>query len=157
VHCSRACQTSTAARAARFWSRVQRTDTCWLWLGGLANGYGMYSDADGTMCAHRFAYTITIGAIPEGLQLDHLCRVRNCVNPEHLEPVTPRTNTLRSNTPQAIQRRQRLLTGVCRNGHPIKTTSTTKRWRCTQCESAAERERRRARREMLPSTSRSTR
>jgi hypothetical protein len=89
----------------RFWERVQKTETCWLWIGGLTKaGYGQFHigpDGKGGYSydlAHRWCYKLWNGEIPQGLQLDHLCRVRNCVNPEHLEAVTPRVNTLRGHT-----------------------------------------------------------
>ena len=80
---------------ARFWVRVAKTDTCWLWTGAKAGGYG-YVKRDGrTIPAHRYAYTIAVGQIPAGLVIDHLCRNPQCVNPAHLEPVTNRENILR--------------------------------------------------------------
>lgn len=84
----------------RFWSYVDRQDVCWLWTGSLTeSGYGRFSiggRAGTVVRAHRFSYEMHVGAIPAGLDLDHLCRVRRCVNPSHLEPVTRRENTLRS-------------------------------------------------------------
>jgi len=77
---------------------------CWLWTASTnKNGYGQFrfgSQVDGTrtmVLAHRWAYEHLVGPIPEGLQLDHLCRAPWCVNPEHLEPVTSRENTVRGN------------------------------------------------------------
>ena len=76
-----------------FWGRVNKTETCWLWTGTINDqGYGI---SRRHFRAHRIAYELLVGPIPDGLQLDHLCRVRNCVNPDHLEPVTARTNTRR--------------------------------------------------------------
>lgn len=85
----------------RFWAKVdKRDDGCWLWT-GVRNwgGYGFfYVDANCFgKAAHRFAYETEIGPIPEGLQLDHLCRNRQCVNPAHLEPVTQQENIRRGN------------------------------------------------------------
>lgn len=86
----------------RFWPKVQKTDTCWLWTAAKnSSGYGTFSgdrQPDGTkprLYAHRWAYETLRGPIPDGLHLDHLCRVRNCVRPDHLEPVTNRVNILR--------------------------------------------------------------
>lgn len=61
---------------------------CWLWQGATHRGYGRVCHERRSWVAHRFFYTALVGPIPEGLTLDHLCRVRNCVNPAHLEPVT---------------------------------------------------------------------
>jgi len=75
---------------------------CWIWTGAVTHaGYGRIQMADGTgasraRVAHRVSYELYVGAVPEGLQLDHLCRVRACCNPEHLEPVTAKVNTWRS-------------------------------------------------------------
>lgn len=80
----------------RFLSRVVRTEACWLWIGARTGaGYGEiqagHRSPAGYLAptlAHRFAYEYFIGPIPAELQIDHLCRVRHCVNPAHLEPVT---------------------------------------------------------------------
>lgn len=84
----------------RFWAKVlpEPNSGCWLWGAGLSpEGYGRLSES-GTrkaLYAHRYSYELHKGPIPEGLELDHLCRVRSCVNPDHLEPVTRKTNMLR--------------------------------------------------------------
>src|SRR5687768_11611176 len=82
---------------ARFWSKVLVTDAgCWEWQAAQANGgYGYFKWGPGMRLAHRAAYETLVGSVENGLHLDHLCRVRRCVNPYHLEPVTPRENTLR--------------------------------------------------------------
>ncbi len=75
---------------------------CWLWTASLdTKGYGQINIGSGAVktimaCAHRQMYIAIKGAIPEGLELDHLCRVRCCVNPDHLEPVTAAENIHRS-------------------------------------------------------------
>lgn len=79
----------------RFWSKVEKTDTCWLWLGARTRGgYGLFR-LKKMRSAHRVVYEMMVGRIPDGYDLDHLCRVRHCVNPAHLEPVTERENALR--------------------------------------------------------------
>lgn len=85
----------------RFWEKVfiDPATKCWLWKGAKAWGYGKFGvKSDGkkkAVMAHRFSYNLHKGTIPEGLDLDHLCRVRNCVNPDHLEPVIRRENVRR--------------------------------------------------------------
>ncbi len=85
----------------RFWSKVEKTapDGCWLWLAGKnASGYGKFvvGGAYGQhWLAHRYAYTSLRGQIEVGMELDHLCRIRACVNPAHLEQVTRAENARR--------------------------------------------------------------
>lgn len=78
-------------QSERFWAMVTEVDDCWIFRNLKPNGYGIFDKGS----AHRFAYTEMVAEIPEGLDLDHLCRVRACVNPYHLEPVTRRVNLLR--------------------------------------------------------------
>lgn len=80
----------------RFFAKVE-FDGCWLWRGARdSGGYGKFRDGHTVLVsAHRWAYEALVGPIPAGLQLDHLCRVHLCVNPDHLEPVTPGENTRR--------------------------------------------------------------
>lgn len=80
----------------RFWRWVERGEGCWLWLASTdTKGYGLFGAEGKLSKAHRYAYELLVGPIPEGLVLDHLCRVRHCVNPDHLEPVTTYENILR--------------------------------------------------------------
>jgi hypothetical protein len=106
-----------SAVRVRFLARVKFTDTCWLWTGTLSSyGYGVIGVNYKTLKAHRVAYTAAVGEIPPGLHVDHLCRVRTCVNPEHLEPVTPRENILRGEGAAAKRARQ----STCHLGHPLR-------------------------------------
>jgi hypothetical protein len=87
---------------------------CWLWTAGLnGEGYGAINVAGQIRPAHRVAYELFRGPIPEGLTLDHLCRVRCCVNPDHLEPVTRKENTLRGIGASAVHARKT----HCKHGH----------------------------------------
>lgn len=83
--------------AESFFARVLKTETCWFWIGTKnPDGYGQLTVSKyGTQSAHRWAYEYLKGPIPDGLCIDHLCRLRNCVNPDHLEPVTPSENSRR--------------------------------------------------------------
>jgi len=75
---------------------IDEVTGCWHW-GGLVgtHGYGIIRTPSGWRLAHRVYYERFVGPIPDGLQVDHLCRVRDCVNPEHLEPVTQAENIRR--------------------------------------------------------------
>ena len=96
----------------RFWWKVNKTNDCWLWEGALTDkGRGTTGIGGGiTRPAHRVAYELMIGPIPEGLEIDHLCRVPRCVNPSHLEPVTHAENIRRGPKPKQDE---------CKRGHPI--------------------------------------
>ena len=81
---------------ARFWPKVDLTLDCWLWTACTTRGYPTFSENGTNVRGHRWAYEHFVGPIPDGLHLDHLCRTPLCVNPDHLEPVTPAENTRRS-------------------------------------------------------------
>jgi len=76
--------------------KIDATGFCWLWRGALQDGYGSQIIDGKSWAAHRLVYTLLVGEVPTGLDLDHLCRVRHCVNPDHLEPVTRGENLRRS-------------------------------------------------------------
>lgn len=80
----------------RFWAKVDATGDCWIWMGAKHwFGYGMFQLLGSTITAHAFAYMTLVGPIPKGLELDHLCRVQACVNPDHLGAVTHAENIRR--------------------------------------------------------------
>lgn len=90
---------------------------CWIWQGAtLPNGYGWKRTGQKTGPVHRAYYEHYVGPIPKGLTIDHLCEVKLCVNPEHLEPVTSRENNLRS--PNTLAGKNVRKTH-CINGHPL--------------------------------------
>jgi hypothetical protein len=83
--------------AARFFALMipEPNSGCWLWLGSLRSGYGRFSLNGKTCEAHRVSYEHLVGPIPQGMMIDHLCRTRCCINPDHLEPVTNAENIRR--------------------------------------------------------------
>lgn len=109
----------------RFWSKVKKTSDCWLWTGCCnPQGYGwFYVTPRQKVKAHRWAYEEATGPIPEGLTLDHLCKVKHCVNPSHLEPVTFGENAHRGETYLNGLRYKRGITH-CPLGHPYDLINT---------------------------------
>lgn len=96
-------------------------DGCWLWTAVTTpNGYGKIGVNGQHLGAHRVMYELIVGPVPEGLVIDHLCKVRHCVNPAHLEPVTQRENLLRADT---IQARNAAKTH-CIHGHEFSPKNT---------------------------------
>jgi hypothetical protein len=119
---------------SRFFGHLLGEDEngCWLWDKPNPDGYGQFQGM-----AHRWSFEFFIGSIPEGLQLDHLCRNRRCVNPWHLEPVSVQENLLRGETLAA----ENAAKTSCDHGHPFDSANTyitpDGRRQCRQCRAAA--------------------
>jgi hypothetical protein len=78
----------------KFWSKVNKTDSCWLWTGCITQkGYGQVRRKEKTYYTHQYAWILSGNTIPEGHLMRHKCRSRNCCNPEHLETGTPQQNS----------------------------------------------------------------
>ena len=106
----------------RLLSKVEYADNgCWLWTDYKLKGYGRFNINQVTVLAHRAMYETLVGPIPQGMQLDHLCRNPSCVNPDHLEPVTNRENALRAYS----------LKTHCAQGHEY--TPENIRWSTNSC------------------------
>lgn len=129
---------------ARFWDKVavNMDGGCWEWRASrYPNGYGGYTVGQRRKrVAHRVAYEVLVGDVPAGLELDHLCRVRHCVNPAHLEPVSHSENQLRGAGPA---KRSAFFASIthCKHGHEYTTATTYRdkygKRRCRTCQRAA--------------------
>lgn len=136
----------------KFFTRLEITGFCWLWKGVLTDqGYARTTFKGRSTGAHRKAYELLIGPIPEGLTLDHLCRITHCCNPDHLEPVTQEENTARAkafrnlghtHTRYKAPKPPKLRLTQCRNGHELTEANTlvskrakgSVRVRCKTCQ-----------------------
>lgn len=109
----------------RLLRRVEVTASCWNWTGNIdKTGYGHIETREGkAQLVHRVAYQSLVGAIPDGKEMDHLCRNRRCVNPDHLEPVTRQEN-VRRGIAAVVNRARGQARTHCRNGHPYNEANT---------------------------------
>jgi hypothetical protein len=116
---------------------IDETTGCWLWTGALTgSGYARMNHHGKHVTAHRAMYELVVGPVPKGLDLDHLCRMRRCINPAHLEPVTRAENLRRG-----IQAGVNVINAAkthCLRGHPLSGDNvrleTTGSRRCRTCE-----------------------
>jgi len=142
----------------RFWPRVDAEGDCWSWLGARTQGGYGYAWVDAShkhVRAHRLAWELLVGPIPDGLVLDHLCRVRLCVNPDHLEPVTIGINSKRGFSPNIVANRLGQLNPLCARGHerlPLIHSGA-----CRQCKRITNNASKRRRREVALSAARAAR
>lgn len=106
----------------RFWEKVDKSGDCWLWTASVtAMGYGQFRvSTTERVLAHVYAYRQLAGGAWGGLKLDHLCRVKRCVNPDHLEPVTQKENVLRGIGPTAVNHKKT----HCLRGHEFTSANT---------------------------------
>lgn len=113
---------------------VEVQGSCWTWIRSRSDrGYGVHSRNHRLRYAHRTVYQLLIGPVPKGLELDHLCLNKACVNPDHLEPVTHRVNVLRAPTAKAAIYARRT---ACNRGHPfddVNTLFSQGYRRCREC------------------------
>lgn len=123
---------------------IVQENGCWSWTGYLdREGYGGAFLHGKAVRAHRMVYESTVGPIPQGMTLDHLCRNPSCVRPDHLEPATNRVNILRGTCPSALNAQKT----HCRAGHPLVELNRSRRERgCPICKRQRDTERRASKR-----------
>lgn len=125
----------------RFWAKVNKTETCWLWTGSKTpDGYGGFWVGGRLRRAHRFSYESFVGTLDVNLQIDHLCKVPSCVRPSHLEQVTQRENMRRGNCESTLNAAKT----ECPKGHQYSDENTRINKRphsrnrvCRTCDNAA--------------------
>jgi hypothetical protein len=136
AHRRRSGKRSSGTVEDKFFERVKKTPTCWLWTGSIdPDGYGRFfvgrvSGKSKNVFAHRWSYETFVGPIPDKMVIDHLadrCRFRNCVNPAHLEPTTGGDNVSRG------WEAKRDKTLHCPNGHEYAVVGRNRSHQCKQC------------------------
>lgn len=101
------CSDYSESDLMRFWAKVEQTPSCWNWTAAdNGRGYGVFYWNRRQGYAHRFSYSIHHGELKSGLEVDHLCSNRRCVNPDHLELTTHKINNNRSTSPTAMNARK---------------------------------------------------
>ena len=124
--------------------QIEFPSDCWPWRGYISDqGYGGLKLKGRRVKAHKVVYELLIGPVPEGLELDHLCRYRHCVNPAHLEPVPHATNCQRGQA-GARQKELALARTHCRKGHPYSDEnvyrSPSGKRECRECKRLSRKE-----------------
>jgi hypothetical protein len=142
----------TSRQVEKFWARVDASGDCWEWTGNTTrNGYGMFSMGAviGSKMAHRVVWQILVDVLPTDLEVDHRCFNPGCVNPDHLEPVTPYENTQRRrHTPWWCK----TLRTHCPQGHPYDAANTRVRANGTRNCKACDLDAGRAKRALVAAT-----
>lgn len=109
---------NTKSDEERFFDFVDKRGGCWIWNGAQTSaGYSQFQVNKRTVYGHRWSYKHFVGEIKKGLTVDHICRIRSCVNPKHLEAVTNKENILRGIAPSAINSRKT----HCVHGHKLSS------------------------------------
>ena len=125
----------------RFWDKVEKTDSCWNWSAyHTPTGYGTFKLNNKSILAHRYSYEELRGCIPPELEIDHLCRNRRCVNPDHLEAVTHTVNVRRGSNKGGLPKQTHCKIGHALSGENLLVSTNGVR-RCKRCRKEYDRKR----------------